>query len=251
MMAKRGRQIARLILSALVVVASLSAIAWGAATLLTDASRERSYHELAEQVVPEDNETGVDWDALRSQNADVCAWLEVDGTSVATPVVAASGDDPDYWVYRDFWGTSSDTGTPYLDYRCSADGTAIVVYGHRTLYASYLFHDLAGVYEQEAFDTLGAASWETPDAGETGFSPLCSASVDKADERWQRFAFTGEVEMREWLTWACDNASAVSADCENLVEGAGRVLVLVTCNGRPFYPTTRTVTVYVSEREIS
>lgn len=251
MMAKGGESLVRTVLVALVAAVSLCAVAWGTAALSADASRERSYHELAEQVAPEDNEAGVDWDALRSQNADVCAWLEVDGTSVATPVVAASGDDPDHWVYRDLWGNASDTGTPYLDYRCSADGAALVVYGHRTLYASYLFHDLAGVYEQEAFDTLGTASWETPDAGETSFSPLCSASVDKADERWQRFAFTGEVEMREWLTWACDNASAVSADRENLVEDAGRVLVLVTCNGRPFYPTTRTVTVYVSERAIS
>lgn len=250
-MAGKWTRVAGRALLALAAAACAAAVAWGLLALGEDAGQERAYEELAEQVSAGGAAEGVDWDALRAQNPDVCAWLEVEGTSVSTPVVAATSEDPDHWVYRDLWGNRSDTGTPYLDYRCSGNGSVMVVYGHRTLYASYLFHDLAGVYEQGAFEALGEASWETPEGGATGFAPLCSVSVDKADERWQRFAFTGEEEMREWLAWACENSTARAGDHEGLVESAERVLVLVTCNGRPFYPDTRTVTVYVSEWGLS
>lgn len=123
----------------------------------------------------------------------------------------------------------------------------MVVYGHRTLYADYLFHDLSDVFSQPSFDGLGEASWQTPEGGAATFEPLCSASVDKSDEAWKRYAFAGPEEMRDWLSWACDAASAVSPERDELVGGAARVLVLVTCNGRAFHPDTRTVTVFVSQ----
>lgn len=234
---------------ALVAVSATCAIAWGFARIAADSAQEGAYRELAQQVTLDIAEEGIDWDALLAQNADACAWLDVEGTSVDTPVVAASADDPDKWLYSDLWGDYSDTGTPYLDYRCDADGRVMVVYGHRTLYANYLFHDLSGAFEQSAFDSLGSARWATEALGTTEFAPLCSASVDKSEDSWKRYAFAGAGEMREWLSWACSEASAVSADASDLVERASRVLVLVTCNGRPFYPDTRTVSVFVATED--
>ena len=251
------------ILSRVAVVAGVALVAVGIAVIVLDGRTAQGYRDLAAQVAPEVDEwaererdedpavttdegaSPVDWDALLAQNADTCAWLNVAGTTVDVPVLRAHEDDPEHWLYRDIWGNRTDTGVPYLDYRCSPDGDVMVVYGHRTLYESYLFHDISPIYDQGPFDAVGDAVWATP--GETtSFEPLCAASVSMSDPAWQRFSFDTYEEMREWLAWAVDNSGASSPDAELLSASARRVLVLVTCNGRTYYPTTRTIAVFVS-----
>lgn len=242
--------------STFLVVAGLSTAALGAAALARDGATAASYRELARQVAPVTDavaraggggETGaVDWPALLAQNGSACAWLRVEGTTVDVPVLASGEEDPDQWLYTDLWGQPSDTGTPYLDHRCSPDGNVLVVYGHRTAYESYLFHDVSSLFEQDALDAVGAATWCTPDGGTTTFQPLCAASVDMGDALWQRYSFPIREELRAWLAWAFGEADAVRAGASELAGQADRALVLVTCNGRAFYPRTRTVAIFVA-----
>lgn len=190
---------------------------------------------------------GIDWDELASQNPDTVAWLQVSDSSVDVPVMQSSPEDPDRYLYRDFWGEPSDTGCPYLDSLCDANGTVMVVYGHRTLYRDYMFHDLSGAFEQGAFDALGPAAWSTPAGGDASLAALCSASVDRWDAAWQSVAKVRDVHaLRVWLDWAVSASSASNDAAGALASSATRALVLVTCNGRPFHPETRTVTVFVS-----
>ena len=225
-------------------LAGAALLAWGSSRLLDDRAASEAISGLDEAT--EAPSGGRDWEALLSEQPETCAWLTVAGTSVDVPVMRATAEDPERWLYRGLDGNHSDVGTPYLDYRCSPDGRAMVVYGHRTLYESYLFHDLSGAFEQSAFDGLGTATWDTPGAGSSSFEPLCAASVDMADEAWHRYAFAGAEDMREWLSWAAGASSARAEGAEALAAGAERCLVLVTCNGRLLYPSTRTVTVFVS-----
>lgn len=253
---------------ALALVAAIL-IAAGCATLLADRQTAESYRTVAaelgpsraeEPVVEDGAETaqtetrhgdgtrpnGADWAGLSATNPSVAAWLTVKGTTVDVPVVQASAEDPDSWLYRDLWGASSDAGVPYIDHRCSASAERIVAYGHRTVYESYLFHDLSPLYGQESFDACGPAVWDTPDEGPVTFIPLCAASIDMRAEGWQASDLVEGPSLEVWLEWACSQASALSQDHEALVDSARRVLLLVTCNGRSFYPDTRTVIVYVS-----
>lgn len=249
-----GTRLARAASTFLVTV-GVSIAALGGAAVARDGTVAESYRELARQVAPVSDARGardgagapgVDWGALLSQNAGVCGWLRVEGTTVDVPVLSTTERDPDAWLYTDLWGQPSETGTPYLDHRCDPEGRAMVVYGHRTAYESYLFHDVSPLFEQEALDAVGDASWETPSSSAVAFRPLCAASVDMADARWQRFSFEDAVGLRDWLSWACGEADAVRPGAEGLVEGAERALVLVTCNGPAFYPDTRTVAVFVA-----
>lgn len=238
------------VVAALACALGVTLMAWGGLGLLDDAKTRTSFEELATATVVEtsaaEKDGGRDWEALLAAQPETCAWLTVAQTTIDVPVMRAPADDPDRWLYRGLDGTYSDVGVPYLDFRCSTDGSVMVVYGHRTLYESYLFHDLSDVFEQGAFDDVGAATWETPSGTAATFRPLCAASVHMSDARWQRFSFESPTEMRDWLTWCVDEASAKAADADTLAEGAARCLVLVTCNGRPLYPETRTVTVFVA-----
>lgn len=244
--------------SVFLVTVGLSTAALGTAAVARDGTVAESYRELARQVAParEDaagegnggpvREEGVDWEVLLAQNPSVVAWLHVAGSTVDVPVLSSTEDDPEEWLYTDLWGNPSETGTPYLDHRCRADGDLMVVYGHRTAYESYLFHDVSPLWEQEALDAAGEATWETRSSGEATFRPLCAASVRMDDARWQPFSAKDPEGLREWLAWACEEADAVRSDAEPLVAQASRVLVLVTCNGRAFHPVTRTVAVFVA-----
>lgn len=256
---RRGR-IGKFIGSAAFVLGIGLAIV-GALIVLKDGRSAQSYRDLASYVasgvdsvspetanaeeIGEQAESLVDWEALLAQNGETCAWLNVAGTTVDVPVLRSYAEDPERWLYKDIWGNHSDTGVPYLDYRCEPDGETLVVYGHRTLYESYLFHDISPVYQQETFDSLSNATWVTQGDIAT-FEPLCAASVSMSDGNWQRFSFGSYEEMREWLGWAAENSGARSADVELLAASARRVLILVTCNGRIYYPTTRTIAVFVS-----
>lgn len=253
----------RLAIAALVLAASVAMVALGAKTIVADLLCASSYERLAEEVLsPGDGGgretaegqggqgsegspgTDVDWGALLSVNPSVCAWLTVENTTVNVPVLAAPADDPDRWLYRDVWGGSSETGTPYLDYRCDPQGSMLVVYGHRTAYVSYMFHDISPLYEQTSFDAQGPALWVTPSEA-LELEPLCAASVDMGDADWQRFEFGSVEELRSWLSWAVASSNARASDAEALAGRAKRALMLVTCNGRADHPTTRTLAIYV------
>ena len=244
--------------SVFLVTVGLSTAALGTAAVARDGTVAESYRELARQVSPVEGDAapegdggtaekgGVDWEVLLAQNPSAVAWLRVAGSTVDVPVLSSTEDDPEEWLYTDLWGNPSDTGTPFLDQRCKADGELMVVYGHRTAYESYLFHDVSPLWEQQALDAACEATWETRPSGATTFRPLCAASVRMDDARWQPFSATGLEGLREWLAWACEGADAVRSDAEPLVAQASRALVLVACNGRAFHPVTRTVAVFVA-----
>lgn len=231
---------------ALVGVAGAVAVATGAWSLLRAHEQERAYVELAEAASPA--EAGEEaWEELDGQNPDAAAWLSVDGTSVDLPVCQASEDDPDWYLYHDLWGNSVDVGNPYLDWRCGPDSPTLCVLGHHTTLSDYMFHDLAGMFDQGRFDSLGCATWTTRE-GATEFSPLCSTKADRADQTWRRFGWMPDADRAAWLREGCVAASARSADWEGQCERARRVLVLVTCSGwRRYGWGARTITVFTAE----
>lgn len=68
----------------------------------------------------------IDWESLPPE---VIAWVEVPGTSIDEPVVQASPDEPNAYLYRDALGQGA-YGTPYIDSECSLDSSFVMVYGH-------------------------------------------------------------------------------------------------------------------------
>lgn len=64
-------------------------------------------------------EGGAPFAELRAVNADVCAWVTLDGTGVDYPVV--QGKDNLTYVNTDVYGNFSLAGTIFLDTRCAPD----------------------------------------------------------------------------------------------------------------------------------
>ena len=68
----------------------------------------------------------IDWDALPDE---VIAWVEVPGTGIDEPIVQATPDAPNAYLYADALGQGA-YGTPYIDCECSLDSRFVMVYGH-------------------------------------------------------------------------------------------------------------------------
>lgn len=71
-------------------------------------------------------ERQIDWDSLPES---VIAWVEVPGTSIDGPVVQASKDAPNDYLYVDALGQGA-YGTPYIDCDCTLDSRFVMIYGH-------------------------------------------------------------------------------------------------------------------------
>lgn len=205
-----------------------------------------SYRELANGTDVETNEA-IGWDALLAQNPETAAWLAVEGTGIDYPVVMPGEDKPDGWYLRhDFWGADSYIGCPYLDRRSEADGRHMLVYGHHLGLSGQMFSSIYDAYGQERFDSIGKAIWSTPDGGVTDFTPLMAMSVDKGYAPIQEFEFATVGELQSWLEDMKGDATAVSPDANALIDGASRVLTLVTCSSPIGGQRARTLLIFAS-----
>ena len=67
--------------------------------------------------------------ALIAENADCIGWLSIDGTNISYPVMHTP-NDPQKYLRRSFYGQYSQSGVPFLDSRCSTNGSNLIIYGH-------------------------------------------------------------------------------------------------------------------------
>lgn len=82
------------------------------------------------QPVPEAPPIEVDFDALRTENPDIIAWIYCPDTEVSYPVLQS--DDNQYYLRRRSDGSHHIAGSIFADYRNSADFTDenLILYGH-------------------------------------------------------------------------------------------------------------------------
>lgn len=202
------------------------------------------YDDLAKDAATQTAD-GIDWDALRSRNPDIAAWLRVDGTGIDLPVVSTrKGDPADFYLNHDFNRNLSFAGCPYLDARSTADGPHALVYGHHMGFTGQIFSPIFATYRQSEFDKIGEMSWFTPDKGRQTLKPIMAMSVDKKYQPIQTFSFSSAQEVRAWLSNMKKDATAVSSDCDEMIASATRAITLVTCSTMDTGGRARTLLVF-------
>lgn len=72
-----------------------------------------------------------DFKNLLEVNPDTIGWITIPDTKVDYVVVQPSEDnDPEYYLYRDFYGNYSKYGTIFMDYRSTLDSKNLILHGH-------------------------------------------------------------------------------------------------------------------------
>lgn len=83
--------------------------------------------EPSETTAPE--ESLRDLSPLFEQNSECIGWLCIPDTAVNYPVMHTPRN-PQKYLRMNFYGEYSQSGVPFLDYRCSLDGGNLLIYGH-------------------------------------------------------------------------------------------------------------------------
>ena len=114
------------------IVAQSSSSAQTAAPVAVQQQPEQS-DEQSEQTIeaPKTNEYGqlIKYVQLSEMNPEFFGWISIDGLGISYPVMYSPTRE-EYYLNRDFYGNYSDSGIPFIDERCPADGNYYLIYGH-------------------------------------------------------------------------------------------------------------------------
>lgn len=94
----------------------------------------------------------IDFQALKQQNEDVYAWIEVPGTNISLPV-AQNMDDEDFYLTHDLDGDDDFMGIPYTQPQNDKDfsDSVTVIYGHTLPRYETMFTELHKLEDPSAF----------------------------------------------------------------------------------------------------
>lgn len=138
-----------------------------------------------ETVVPTDetSEPVRDLSGLFSQNGDCIGWLCIPDTAVNYPVMHTP-DNPQKYLRRSFYGEYSQSGVPFLDWRCDLQSDHLIIYGHNMKNGT-MFSSLRN-YTDSAFCTEHPViEFQTAD-GVGKYMVFAVAAVQKTDT-WYSF----------------------------------------------------------------
>lgn len=120
---------------------------------------------------------------LTSMNSDCFGWISIKGTNINYPVMHTP-DNPQMYLNRNFYCEYSFSGVPFLDGRCSADSTNLIIYGHH-MNNGTMFSDLCNYTSSSYRDEHKAVVLETKD-GVSAYTVFAVLKV-KSDDEWYRF----------------------------------------------------------------
>lgn len=124
---------------------------------------------------------------LISMNSECFGWINISGTNINYPVMHTPSNSQKY-LNRNFNGEYSFSGTPFMDSRCSADSTNLVIYGHH-MNNGTMFADLCNYTDYSYFTEHPTVVPKTKD-GAFAYSVFSVMKV-KSDDDWYRFTTVG------------------------------------------------------------
>ena len=124
---------------------------------------------------------------LISMNSECFGWISMSGTNINYPVMQTPSN-PQKYLNKNFYGEYSYSGTPFLDSRCSADSTNLIIYGHH-MNNGAMFADLCNYTDYSYFTERPTVVLETKD-GAFAYSVFSVMKV-KSDDDWYRFTTVG------------------------------------------------------------
>ena len=121
--------------------------------------------------------------ALIAANTDCIGWISIDGTNISYPVMHTP-NDPQKYLRRSFHGQYSQSGVPFLDWRCSTDGGNRIIYGHNMKNGT-MFSDLKKYLNTDFLNVHRTVKFETADGVQT-FTVTEVLKTNTADSWYNR-----------------------------------------------------------------
>ena len=162
---------------------------------------------------------------LVSRNSDCIGWITIDNTAVDYPVMHTP-DRPQKYLRRNFYQQYSDSGVPFLDYRCTLDSDNLIIYGHNMRNGT-MFSALKDYLNDGHPASHPTILLETED-GAHEFKIFAVVSVDKLDTWYNFIHAETEDDFNDAIQRIIQNAHYTDRD---IPEYGDRLLTLSTCYG--------------------
>lgn len=161
---------------------------------------------------------------LFAQNPDCIGWLCIPGTQIDYPVMFTP-EEPQRYLRRSFYGAYSQSGVPFLDFRCN-ENSNLILYGHNmrngTMFGSLTCYTDADFAAEHPVIELQTA------AGLSRYAVFAVAAVQKTDP-WYDFVEASDSaefdeQVADLLRKACYTTGVIPAYSQQL-------FTLSTCYG--------------------
>ena len=120
---------------------------------------------------------------LISMNSECFGWISILNTNISYHVMHTP-NNPQKYLNKNYYGEYSQSGTPFLDSRCSVDSSNLIIYGHH-MNNGTIFANLCNYANKPYRDEHPYIVLETKD-GVFAYSVFAVLKV-KSDDEWYRF----------------------------------------------------------------
>ena len=138
----------------------------------------------------ESQEQRRDLSELFAMNEDFVGWLCIPETDINYPVMHTP-NDPEKYLRRNFQGEYSESGVPFLDFRCSLDSGNLIIYGHNMMNGT-MFAGLQGYVQEDFCKAHPIVEFQTAD-GCAEYRVFAVAWV-KSNDEWYKFVGANSAE---------------------------------------------------------
>lgn len=168
---------------------------------------------------------------LIERNEHFIGWLNVPGTRVDYPVMHTP-DYPQYYMSRDFDRNRSNSGTPFLDAKCTLSDNNLLIYGHN-MHTGTMFADLLNYNEESFYKEHSTFSFETPEeSAEYEIIAAFREVVHYKDEKdvFRYYNFGGELSEKLFNEYLTQIKAACAYEIEPTAQYGDKLITLSTCS---------------------
>ena len=162
---------------------------------------------------------------LFEQNRDCIGWLSIPGTTLDYPVMHTP-DVPLKYLRRDFFGNRSQSGVPFLDWRCNLSDDNLIIYGHN-MKAGTMFAGITAYTDEAYREAHPVIEFET-EQGCVSYTVFAVVRLCKTD-RWYSFLRTEDEDS--FCRAVTDIQSRALYDTGITPSHGQQMLTLSTCYG--------------------
>ncbi|MCR4607861.1 MAG: sortase [Oscillospiraceae bacterium] len=212
------------------IVAQSSSSAQTAAPAVSGQQQEEQSKQTVE--VPKTNEYGqlIKYVQLSEMNPEFFGWISIEGLGIDYPVMYSPTRE-EYYLNRDFYGDYSDSGIPFIDERCPADGNYYLIYGHlmqnKTVFGRLPQYESESCWRENPIIRFDTLTEEREYAVMACFYSRIYADNENGFRYYAIFDLTNEADFNYYVTQAKVNAiyeTGITA------EYGDELIVLSTCS---------------------
>ena len=162
---------------------------------------------------------------LFDQNRDCIGWLSIPGTTLDYPVMHTP-EVPLKYLRQDFFGNRSQSGVPFLDWRCTLNDENLIIYGHN-MKAGTMFAGITAYTDEAYRESHPVIEFET-EQGCVSYTVFAVVRLRKTD-RW--YSFLREEDEDSFCCAITDIRSRALYDTGITPSPGQQMLTLSTCYG--------------------